>query len=109
MQKFLAFVAAIMIGAVSFVVAQQASPPDQFFNSNGVQVRYIEQGTGSAVVMLHGYTGTADRHFVANGVFAQIAKEHRAIAMDLRGHGKSGKPHDPRMYGEEMANDIVRH
>ena len=108
MKKFLAFVAAIIIGAVSFVVAQPASLPDHFFNSNGVQVRYIEQGTGSAVVMLHGYTGTADRHFVANGLFGQVAKEHRAIAMDLRGHGKSGKPHDPKMYGDEMANDIVR-
>jgi len=68
----------------------------------------VEQGSGSPVVMLHGYTGTADRHFIANGVFAQIAKEHRAIAMDLRAHGKSGKPHDPKMYGEEMAKDVVR-
>jgi pimeloyl-ACP methyl ester carboxylesterase len=28
--------------------------------------------------------------------------------MDLRGHGKSGKPHDPNAYGDELAKDVVR-
>jgi pimeloyl-ACP methyl ester carboxylesterase len=96
------------VAAISVVTAQPSAPPDHFFDSNGVQIRYVEQGAGSPVVMLHGYTGTADRHFIANGVFADVAKDHRAIAMDLRAHGKSGKPHDPRMYGDEMANDVVR-
>ena len=73
-----------------------------------MRIRYIEQGSGTPVVMLHGYTGTADRHFVANGVFANIAKDHRAIAMDLRAHGKSGKPHDPKAYGDETAKDVIR-
>jgi pimeloyl-ACP methyl ester carboxylesterase len=58
--------------------------------------------------MLHGYTGSLDRHFIANGVFATVAKDHRAVAMDLRGHGKSGKPHDPKAYGDELAKDVVR-
>jgi len=73
-----------------------------------VQIRYVEQGAGPPVILLHGYTGTLDRHFVANGVLANIAKDHRAIAMDLRGHGKSGKPHDPKAYGDELARDVVR-
>jgi pimeloyl-ACP methyl ester carboxylesterase len=88
--------------------AQTAAPPDRFFDSNGVQIRYLEQGSGTPVVMLHGYTGTLDRHFIANGVFANIAKDHRAIAMDLRAHGKSGKPHDPKAYGDELARDVIR-
>src|SRR5829696_9107098 len=100
--------AALLLAAVSLAAAQSAAPPDQFFDSNGVQVRYVEQGTGTPVVMLHGYTGTLDRHFIANGVFANVAKDHRAIAMDLRAHGKSGKPHDPKAYGDELANDVVR-
>ena len=89
-------------------VAQPASPPDRFFDSNGVQIRYVEQGAGPPVVMLHGYTGTLDRHFIANGVFATVARDHRAIAMDLRAHGKSGKPHDPKAYGDELARDVIR-
>ena len=88
--------------------AQTAALPDQFFDSNGVRIRYVEQGQGPAIVLMHGYTGTADRHFLANGVFANLAKDHRAIAIDLRGHGKSGKPTAPSAYGEEMARDVVR-
>ena len=30
------------------------------------------------------------------------------ISFDARGHGKSGKPHDPAQYGREMALDVVR-
>jgi pimeloyl-ACP methyl ester carboxylesterase len=99
---------ALTLVIASVAAAQSAAPQDQFFDSGGVQIRYVEQGTGTPVILLHGYTGTLDRHFIANGVFAAIAKEHRAIAMDLRGHGKSGKPHDPKAYGDELANDIVR-
>lgn len=87
---------------------QAAAPADQFFDSNGVPIRYVERGAGPAVVLMHGYTGTLDRHFIANGVFANLAQDHRAIAFDLRGHGKSGKPHDPGAYGEVMAGDVVR-
>ena len=89
-------------------VRAQPAAADQFFDSNGVRIRYIEQGSGPAIVLMHGYTGTLDRHFVANGVFANLAKDHRVIAFDLRGHGKSDKPHDPSAYGEVMAGDVVR-
>jgi pimeloyl-ACP methyl ester carboxylesterase len=101
-------IAAMLVWSVSSAAQPPAAPPDQFFDSNGVRIRYVEQGQGPAIVLMHGYTGTLDRHFIANGVFAELAKDHRAIAIDLRGHGKSGKPHDPKAYGEEMANDVVR-
>ena len=98
----------LLVLTVNTAFAQPAAPPDQFFDSNGVRIRYVEQGQGPAIVLMHGMTGTLDRHFIANGVFANLAKDHRVIAIDLRGHGKSGKPHDPRAYGEEMARDVVR-
>src|SRR6188768_4509069 len=94
---------ALVLAMTSVAIAQPAAPPDRFFDSNGVRIRYVEQGEGAPVVMLHGYTGTLDRHFMASKVFPEIARDHRAIAMDLRGHGKSGKPHEPSAYGEELA------
>ena len=30
------------------------------------------------------------------------------IALDNRGHGRSDKPHDPKQYGPEMVNDVIR-
>ena len=103
--------ALIALVFVAFGLSQAptaAAPDDQFFDSAGVRLRYVEQGSGPAVVLMHGYTGTLDRHFIANGVFANLAKGHRVIALDLRGHGKSGKPHEPAAYGEQMARDVVR-
>ena len=101
-------IAALLVWSVAAAAQPPAAPPDQFFDSDGVRIRYVEQGQGPAIVLMHGYTGTLDRHFIANGVFANLARDHRAIAIDLRGHGKSGKPHDPKAYGEEMARDVVR-
>src|SRR5687768_4398772 len=37
-----------------------------------------------------------------------LAKDYRVLAIDFRGHGKSDKPHDPKAYGKEMAEDVVR-
>ena len=107
--KVLTLLALLSFVTASPVLAQPpAAPPDQFFDSAGVRIRYVEQGSGAPIVLMHGYTGTLDRHFIANGVFANLAKDHRVIAMDLRGHGKSGKPHTPGAYGQEMARDVVR-
>lgn len=99
----------------AFPIAQQApapakypAPPDRFFDSKGVRIRYVEQGQGAPVVLLHGYTGTVDRHWITPGVFTALAADHRVVALDARGHGKSDKPHDPLAYGPEMGQDIIR-
>jgi pimeloyl-ACP methyl ester carboxylesterase len=98
---------ALFLLAVS-ALAQPVVPRDSFFNSDGVQIRYVDQGQGSAVVLVHGYTGNLERHWLAPGIFADLVKDHRVIALDCRGHGKSGKPADPKSYGAEMGQDIVR-
>ncbi|MGH9221259.1 MAG: alpha/beta fold hydrolase [Vicinamibacterales bacterium] len=102
------FIAALLVAPAWAFAQTPAAPPDQFFDSSGVRIRYVEQGQGPAIVLMHGYTGTLDRHFIANGVFANLAKDHRAIAIDLRGHGKSGKPVTASEYGPQMAIDVVR-
>ena len=81
---------------------------DKFFDSQGVRIRYIEQGAGEPVVLVHGYTATIERNWIVSGVFQQLAKNFRVIALDCRGHGKSDKPHDTKQYGQEMVLDIVR-
>jgi len=41
-------------------------------------------------------------------IIPALAKNYQVIALDNRGHGKSDKPHDPKQYGKEMAEDVVR-
>ena len=41
-------------------------------------------------------------------MIAALKRDFKIIALDCRGHGGSGKPHDPKKYGVEMANDVGR-
>jgi pimeloyl-ACP methyl ester carboxylesterase len=95
-----------MLLALGALLASE--PRERFFDSNGVNIRFVEQGQGPAVVLVHGYTGTAERHWINTGVFGDLARDHRVIAMDTRGHGKSGKPREASAYGAEMSRDVVR-
>ncbi len=85
-----------------------ASAQDSTFHSGTVTIRYVDRGAGEPVVLIHGYSGSVERHWVTTGVLDSLMKDHRVIALDLRGHGKSDKPHDPAEYGPQMAQDVVR-
>ena len=82
--------------------------PDTFFDSNGVQIRYVEQGTGDPVLLIHGLTASIETNWITPGVFQELAKSHHVVAFDLRGHGKSAKPHDPSAYGGQTVTDALR-
>lgn len=99
-------------GACSIVVAVLLTQPavasgQEFFDSRGVQIRYVDEGSGEPVVLLHGYGGGLEGWSGA-GVSEALLEDYRVIRMDARGHGESGKPHDPGEYGAEMALDVVR-
>lgn len=81
---------------------------DLRFDAAGVELRYLEAGSGDVVVLVHSYTGDSERQFVTTGFFAGLAARYRVVALDLRGHGKSGKPHDRAQYGAQMAWDVPR-
>jgi pimeloyl-ACP methyl ester carboxylesterase len=101
---------AFTAGAAILATARAAGAfqRERVFDSAGVPIRFIEDGTGEAVVLLHGYTSDAEGEWVRSGVFAALAERFRVVALDARGHGGSGKPHDPTAYGPEMGLDIVR-
>src|SRR3954466_8225485 len=96
--------AAVLIGSLASLVSAQ----DKFFESNGIRIRYVDGGSGEPLVLVHGYTNAIERNWIETGVLQNLAKDHRVIVLDVRGHGKSDKPHDPKAYGVQMAQDIVR-
>lgn len=81
--------------------------PQSMVASDGVELSYFDVGEGSPVVLIHGYTANAEDKWFGTGVAQHLAKRHRVIAIDCRGHGRSDKPHDPKMYGPQMAEDII--
>jgi pimeloyl-ACP methyl ester carboxylesterase len=81
---------------------------DQFFNSDGVRIRYIVEGEGEPVLLIHGFGANLHLQWGVPGVLKSLTGDYRVIAYDNRGHGRSGKPHDAAKYGEAMVEDAVR-
>jgi pimeloyl-ACP methyl ester carboxylesterase len=89
-------------------VVPGAEAGDKYFTSNGVKIRYTDRGKGEPVLLIHGFGVNLDLQWGVPGIIQALARDHRVIAYDCRGHGKSGKPHDPKKYGQEMVEDAVR-
>jgi pimeloyl-ACP methyl ester carboxylesterase len=98
----------IAIAVLSVLAPLPLAAQDKFFDSAGARIRYVDEGKGEPIVLLHGFTGDVEGGWIATGLLPELVKDYRVIAFDLRGHGKSDKPHDPRAYGREMVLDIVR-
>jgi len=72
----------------------------------GEALEVTVDGTGPAVLLLHGFTGTADSWAP---IRPALHGHRRVIAPDLLGHGRSSAPHDPARYAlERQADDLVR-
>lgn len=94
-----------VFGIVFLSTGAYSQANEQFFNSNGVRIRYIVVGTGSPVILVHPFAQSAE---IWASLMTDLSKNFQVIAMDCRGHGKSDKPHAPKQYGIEMVNDVVR-
>ena len=97
------FFVVLMLGPISFVCAQ-----GQFLDADVVKLRYVDEGAGTPVFLVHGFTGRVEFLRRTGIIDALVESGYRVIAFDNRGHGKSDKPHDPAMYGMEMVFDIER-
>jgi pimeloyl-ACP methyl ester carboxylesterase len=82
----------------------------QRFDSDGVEIAFIDQGEGPATLLIHGFASNARVNWVSTSWVGElVAAGRRAIAFDNRGHGESGKPHDPAAYpAPTMAEDARR-
>lgn len=98
---------ALVVSACALAVPKAGHGQDQYFDSRGARIHYVVQGSGEPVVLLHGLGGSIES-WTSTGILQDLAKDHRVIAFDQRGHGKSAKPHDPKLYGREMGLDVIR-
>lgn len=60
-----------------------------FVEAQGARVRYLDVGKGPVVVLLHGYGSALDAWA---GVIPDLSKDHRVIALDLKGFGWTDRP-----------------
>jgi pimeloyl-ACP methyl ester carboxylesterase len=90
------------------VLAVSLQAEDQFFNSAGVNIHYIVEGKGEPVILIHGYAADIDTNWGQPGIIRGLSGDYKVIAIDIRGHGQSDKPHDAAAYGSRMVDDVIR-
>jgi pimeloyl-ACP methyl ester carboxylesterase len=76
--------------------------------ADGVRIAWEEAGRGAPVVLIHGFASDRVQNWRAPGWYQTLTEAgRRVIALDCRGHGESGKPHDPDSYGDRMVDDVA--
>src|SRR5258705_10699978 len=106
MKRFLKFLLGLMaVAAVALTLFWFSRPADVSFDEvrarvpnsdyshfaeiDGVRIHYQEKGTGTPLVLLHGYTSST---YSWKEVFEPLSKSFRVIAVDLKVFGFSVKP-----------------
>lgn len=67
---------------------------------NGVEYHVESTGSGTPLVLLHGFTGSSENWRSAR---AALNPHVRTITVDLPGHGRTGSPDDPQRYTMDSA------
>ena len=75
--------------------------------SDGLKIHYVVMGRGTPVILIHGAGGSAEGNWFANGICQALAKNHRVVAIDCRGHGQSENPPGNSMPNRKMAEDVI--
>jgi pimeloyl-ACP methyl ester carboxylesterase len=77
-------------------------------SADGVPIAYTVVGAGPPLVLLHGFTETAESWQEAGYVERFLSVGRQVVLIDCRGHGASGKPHEPAAYGgDKRVRDVV--
>ncbi len=80
---------ALALGEVAMAGERELPVTGRVRSADGVEIAYTDQGSGPVgIVFIHG--GLADRSFWAEQ-FAALAGRYRLVALDLAGHGASGR------------------
>ncbi len=66
-------------------------------NRNGVNLHYVDEGSGPAILLTHGFAASSQ---MWQGQIEAFRDRYRVIAWDMRGHGQTDSPDDPADYSE---------
>jgi pimeloyl-ACP methyl ester carboxylesterase len=66
---------------------------------DGVGIYYEVHGDGPPLLLTHGYSSTSA---MWHGQVEALARDHTLILWDMRGHGRSDYPDDPKAYSEAL-------
>jgi len=101
----------LMIAALSLTAttafASEEMTHGYFVASDNITIHYVAKGSGVPVVLIHGYTGSAEGNWFSNGIGDALAESNYVVAIDVRGHGRSDKPRNGALYGDRLWRDVL--
>ncbi|HLN99851.1 MAG TPA: alpha/beta hydrolase [Pyrinomonadaceae bacterium] len=101
-----ALAASAILNRVLARKAERRNPPTgRFITVDGVRLHYVERGTGSPLVLLHG-NGSMIQDFESSGLVDLAAKTYRVIAFDRPGFGYSDRPRST-VWTPEAQADLI--
>ncbi len=77
-----------------------------YANNDGVRIYYEVEGQGPPLALAHGGTQNLNL-WRGMGLTRALGDTHQLILFDIRGHGRSDKPHEKSSYGTKVADDVV--
>ena len=81
----------------------------QSFHNDGVCIRFIDEGTGEPVLLVHGFASSVKHNWLEPGWVGLLTRNgYRVIAYDNRGHGESSKLYDPDAYQPALMMEDAR-
>jgi len=95
-----------------YLFAQQDSLPSNghyFTAPDGTRIYYEVQGNGKPVILIHGFMNTSNnwKHTLLYDTL--LKSGYQVITLDLRGNGRSDKPHTSEAYANDAeAKDIMQ-
>jgi pimeloyl-ACP methyl ester carboxylesterase len=79
-----------------------------FADSDGLRIHYACFGAGRPIVLVHGWGSDLEHNWVQTGWVDALRDVRRVVALDVRGHGRSEKPHVQAAYGyRAMSRDVI--
>jgi pimeloyl-ACP methyl ester carboxylesterase len=108
MKKLLSLL--LIVVSTQLVAAQQKESDSllYFTSFDGVRIHYEVKGQGEAVILVHGFI--VDGESWKRGALYKdlVSKGYKVITLDMRGNGKSDKPHNEEAYQHDAeAKDIM--
>jgi pimeloyl-ACP methyl ester carboxylesterase len=86
--------------------AERRNPPlGRFITVDGIRLHYVDRGTGTSLVLLHG-NGSMIEDFQSSGLIDLAAENYRVIAIDRPGFGHSNRPRNT-VWTPEAQADLV--
>ncbi len=77
---------------------------EKTFDTGELPIRYYEGGSGAPLVLLHGLTSNKSAW---RPLLPALEAQYRVYALDMRGHGKSGRAPDNHYRNSDYARDVI--